>query len=79
MTVNPGWGGQSYIEGSERKVARLAELPPDAVVEVDGGIDPDTAPRCAAAGARLFVAGSFVFGADEPADALGKLARSLSE
>jgi ribulose-phosphate 3-epimerase len=66
MTVNPGWGGQRYIAGSERKVARIRELLPDAVVEVDGGIDTDTAPEVAAAGARFFVAGSAVFGADDP-------------
>src|SRR5215207_8986608 len=42
MTVNPGWGGQRYIQGSEHKVARLRELLPEAAVEVDGGIDANT-------------------------------------
>jgi ribulose-phosphate 3-epimerase len=75
MTVNPGWGGQPYIEGSERKIARLRELLPDTVrIEVDGGIDTDTAPRCAEAGATLFVAGSHVMGAPNPADAYRRLA-----
>ena len=74
MTVNPGWGGQPYIEGSERKVARLRELLPDRVrIEVDGGIDTDTAPRCAEAGATLFVAGSHVMGAPDPAGAYRRL------
>jgi ribulose-phosphate 3-epimerase len=75
MTVNPGWGGQAYIEGSERKVARLRELLPETTrIEVDGGIDPETAPRCAEAGATLFVAGSHVMGATHPADAYRRLA-----
>ena len=74
MTVNPGWGGQAFIEGSERKVARLRELLPDTVrIEVDGGIDTETAPRCAEAGATLFVAGSHVMGAPDPAEAYRRL------
>jgi ribulose-phosphate 3-epimerase len=75
MTVNPGWGGQPFIEGSERKVARLRELLPDGVrIEVDGGIDTETAPRCAEAGATIFVAGSHVMGVTKPADAYRRLA-----
>jgi ribulose-phosphate 3-epimerase len=75
MTVNPGWGGQPFIEGSERKVSRLRELLPDRVrIAVDGGIDPETAPRCAEAGASLFVAGSHVMGAADPPGAYGRLA-----
>src|SRR5205085_2832462 len=59
MTVNPGWGGQPFIPETLPKVARLRKLLPDHVaIEVDGGIDADTAPGCAKAGARLFVAGS---------------------
>jgi len=78
MTVNPGWGGQAYIEGSERKVARLrAVLPDHTRVEVDGGIDTDTAPRCAEAGASLFVAGSHVMGAPDPAAAYRRLADAV--
>ena len=76
MTVNPGWGGQRYIEGSERKVAQLKALAPQAAIEVDGGIDADTAPAVAAEGARLFVAGSAVFGADDPAAAYAALAEA---
>ncbi|MEA2405638.1 MAG: ribulose-phosphate 3-epimerase, partial [Thermoleophilaceae bacterium] len=75
MTVNPGWGGQSFIDHSPAKVARLRELLPDGVaLEVDGGIDPDTAPLCAEAGATLFVAGSYVFGSDDPAAAYTRVA-----
>jgi ribulose-phosphate 3-epimerase len=74
MTVNPGWGGQSFIETSPEKVERLAPLVGDARIEVDGGVDKSTAGPLAAAGARLFVAGSAVFGAAEPAAAYAEIA-----
>jgi ribulose-phosphate 3-epimerase len=74
MTVNPGWGGQSFIPESPDKVARLAPMAGEAAIEVDGGIDPDTAPSVAAAGASLFVAGSAVFGAKDPAAAYTAIA-----
>jgi ribulose-phosphate 3-epimerase len=67
MTVNPGWGGQSFIPSSLSKLRRIAELlGPGAVIEVDGGIDTETAGPCAEAGATEFVAGSAVFGAPDP-------------
>ena len=67
MTVNPGWGGQPFIEHSLDKIRRLrALLPAEVTLEVDGGVDPDTAGPCAEAGATRFVAGSHVFGADDP-------------
>ena len=70
MTVNPGWGGQPFIPETLPKVERLRELVRDDVaIEVDGGIEVDTAPPCADAGARLFVAGSSVFGQPDPAEA----------
>jgi ribulose-phosphate 3-epimerase len=75
MTVNPGWGGQSFLESSISKLERLHDVVgPNTVVEVDGGIDEETAPRCARAGARYFVAGSHVFGAADPAEAYTRLA-----
>jgi ribulose-phosphate 3-epimerase len=75
MTVNPGWGGQPYIETSTAKVARLRELLGPAVpIEVDGGIDADTARETAAAGATLFVAGSSIFGAEDPRAAYREIA-----
>jgi ribulose-phosphate 3-epimerase len=74
MSVNPGWGGQAFIESSPGKVARLAALLGDAKIEVDGGIDPLTAAPMAAAGASLFVAGSAVFGAADPAAAYAEIA-----
>jgi ribulose-phosphate 3-epimerase len=79
MTVNPGWGGQAFIERSLVKLPRLRELVGEGTaVEVDGGIDPGTAPRCQSAGANLFVAGSAVFGAAEPGAAYEAIVRSLS-
>ena len=76
MTVNPGWGGQPFIRGSDRRVRRIREVVGPAVaVEVDGGIDAATVGPCAAAGASLFVAGSAVFGAADPAAAV----RAISE
>jgi len=71
MTVNPGWGGQAFLETSIAKLQRLRELIGDTpALEVDGGIDAETAARCAAAGATLFVAGTAVFGAPDPAQAV---------
>jgi ribulose-phosphate 3-epimerase len=74
MTVNPGWGGQSFIESSPDKVERLAPLVGETRIEVDGGIDATTARPMAAAGAHLFVAGSAVFGSDDPAAAYTEIA-----
>jgi ribulose-phosphate 3-epimerase len=74
MTVNPGWGGQAFIAGSPDKVARLSKLAGDAKIEVDGGIDAETAGPIAEAGASLFVAGSAIFGGDDPAAAYTKIA-----
>ncbi|HEV7398641.1 MAG TPA: ribulose-phosphate 3-epimerase [Solirubrobacterales bacterium] len=76
MTVNPGWGGQSFIEGSPDKVSRLLPLAGRAKIEVDGGIDASIAGSVAAAGASLFVAGSAVFGAADPAAAYGEIVKA---
>jgi ribulose-phosphate 3-epimerase len=75
MTVNPGWGGQSFLPASLAKLARLRELTgPGPALEVDGGIDTETAGPCAAAGATAFVAGTALFGADDPAGAFKAIA-----
>ncbi len=74
MTVNPGWGGQAFIEGSIDKVSRLAAIAGPAKIEVDGGIDATTAKPTAEAGASIFVAGSAVFGAADPAAAYTDIA-----
>ncbi len=75
MTVNPGWGGQAYLDSSTAKIARLRELlGPDVPIEVDGGIDAETARTAREAGATLFVAGSSIFGSDDPAGAYAGIA-----
>ena len=74
MTVNPGWGGQEFIPGSPEKVSRLEQVVGDAKIEVDGGIDTATAGPVAEAGASLFVAGSAVFGSEDPAAAYAAIA-----
>ncbi len=62
MTVEPGFGGQSFIGHSPEKIRRLRAIAPDVEIEVDGGIDATTAPLAVAAGATVLVAGNAVFG-----------------
>jgi ribulose-phosphate 3-epimerase len=77
MTVNPGWGGQTFIASSPGKIARMRALLGDGPdLEVDGGIDRDTAGPCADAGATLFVAGSAVFGAPDPGEAFREISHA---
>jgi ribulose-phosphate 3-epimerase len=78
MTVNPGWGGQAFIDGSPEKVRRLTSIAGGATIEVDGGIDPATAGSVAQAGATLLVAGSAVFGAPDPASAYAEIATAAN-
>ncbi len=82
MTVNPGFGGQPFIEDTLNKIARLrAELDEKGLIaelEVDGGINAEVAPRVVRAGARVLVAGAAVFGSGQTvAEALKKLRSSL--
>jgi ribulose-phosphate 3-epimerase len=78
MSVNPGWGGQKYIPASTDRLARLRALLPDEVVlEIDGGISLDTIDEARDAGAQLFVAGSSIFHAPDPAAAYAALAARL--
>jgi ribulose-phosphate 3-epimerase len=75
MTVNPGWGGQPFIDGSVERVRALrAQIGGDVAIEVDGGIDATTAGPCAEAGATTFVAGSAIFKASDPAAAYREIA-----
>jgi ribulose-phosphate 3-epimerase len=75
MTVTPGWGGQAFLPGSFAKLERLrALLGPGPAIEVDGGIDAETAGPCASAGATAFVAGTAVFGAADPGAAFREIA-----
>ncbi|MBQ8097056.1 MAG: ribulose-phosphate 3-epimerase [Prevotella sp.] len=70
MSVNPGFGGQRFIENTIKKVQRLRRLIADsgssALIEVDGGVEAETAPRLVAAGVDVLVSGSYVFKAKEP-------------
>lgn len=70
MTVNPGFGGQKFIEHSIDKVRRLRQLIEEtgshSLIEVDGGVNTETAPRLIEAGADVLVAGSSVFKANDP-------------
>jgi ribulose-phosphate 3-epimerase len=75
MSVNPGWGNQKLIPNSFDKLARMrAELPDHVALEVDGGVSVQTAELCVRAGANLLVAGSAVFGSDDPATAYAEIA-----
>ena len=77
MSVNPGWGGQSFIEASPDKVRRIREAVPTPAIEMDGGIDADTVGGVAEAGATLFVAGSAVFGAPDPGEAFQRITAAM--
>ena len=78
MSVNPGWGGQSFIASSPGKVRRIREITPSPVVEMDGGIDAETVGSVAETGATLFVAGSAVFGDAEPGEAFRRIAAAAA-
>lgn len=79
MSVNPGFGGQSFIESTLEKTRRLRamldKVNPGAGIEIDGGISPRTIARVAEAGANIFVAGSAVFGRDD----YGAVIREMKE
>jgi ribulose-phosphate 3-epimerase len=80
MSVNPGFGGQKFIENTIAKTKRLrqmiAEQGLQTLIEVDGGVQGETAPRLVAAGVDVLVSGSYVFGASDPLKAISSL-RSL--
>ena len=77
MTVNPGFGGQSFIESSLAKIRQLKKMIDDwglsVGIEVDGGVSPKTIGAIAAAGANIFVAGSAVFGQNDYAKVIAEL------
>ncbi len=79
MTVEPGFGGQSFIPESVERCQQLKKmLRPDQRLEVDGGIDCDTAPKIVAAGADTLVAGSAVFAQKEPAKAVQDIQKAAA-
>lgn len=73
MTVNPGWGGQSFIRSTLGKIERLREAAPLIDIEVDGGIDPATLSECRSAGANVFVAGSYLMKQPTIAEGIARL------
>jgi ribulose-phosphate 3-epimerase len=73
MSVNPGFGGQKFIENALSKIRELKALKPDLLVEVDGGINAETARQCRVAGADILVAGSYIFGAADRMAAINSL------
>ena len=73
MSVNPGFGGQKFIPRALDKVRRLRALAPDLLIQVDGGVNAETGAKLVAAGADVLVAGSYVFGAEEPKEAIRSL------
>ena len=77
MSVNPGFGGQKFIENTIGKVKRLRQMISDtgshALIEVDGGVNAQTAPRLAEAGVDVLVSGSYIFAADNPQQIISQL------
>lgn len=77
MSVNPGFGGQKFIPNTINKVSRLRELiarsGSKALIEVDGGVQRETAPRLVEAGADVLVSGSYIFGAENPTEVIKSL------
>lgn len=77
MSVNPGFGGQSFIENTYEKIRRLRKMAEDQktslIIEIDGGVTDKNAQKLVDAGADALVAGSFVFGATDPSKAIASL------
>lgn len=77
MSVNPGFGGQKFIENTLKKIRRLRAMidvsQSNALIEIDGGVNANTAPKLAEAGADVLVAGSYVFNAPDPHAAIHSL------
>lgn len=82
MTVNPGFGGQTFIEDSLNKIAEVAAIRAaknlSFDIEVDGGVNPEIAARCKEAGANVFVAGSYIYDAENPAERIQALREVLA-
>ncbi|HVF80118.1 MAG TPA: ribulose-phosphate 3-epimerase [Solirubrobacteraceae bacterium] len=75
MTVNPGWGGQPFLRSQLDKIRRVRAMLGDGIpIEVDGGVNVETAAQCAEAGATWFVAGSAIFNSDDPAATFREIA-----
>lgn len=74
MSVNPGFGGQKFIENTYKKVHQLREMAdknnPECLIEIDGGVNYETGKKLFAAGANVLVAGSFVFNSENPSETI---------
>ncbi|MFD2682875.1 ribulose-phosphate 3-epimerase [Bacillus seohaeanensis] len=83
MTVNPGFGGQSFIESVVPKIEQIRQwandVNPSLEIEVDGGINPETAVKCAKAGADVFVAGSAIYNQQDRKAAIELIRKALTE
>ncbi len=81
MSVNPGFGGQKFIETTYERIAQLVKLKeklsPELIIEVDGGVGLHNARRLVQAGANVLVAGNAVFGAENPTEVIAKLVREV--
>jgi ribulose-phosphate 3-epimerase len=77
MSVNPGFGGQSFIKNTYNKVVQLRELidnkNPDCLIEIDGGVNYETGLKLFEKGANVLVAGSFIFGSENPTETINNL------
>ena len=73
MSVEPGFGGQKFMESALPKLEFLRKAAPELTLNVDGGFNGETGRRCVEAGANMLVAGSYVFGAEDPAAAISSL------
>ena len=76
MTVEPGFGGQSFMADMMSKIEKLRKDYPDVDIQVDGGVNAETIKVCANAGANIFVAGSAVFKSEDPAATISLLKRN---
>ena len=79
MTVEPGFGGQSFMASELPKVTALRDKYPGLHIEVDGGISEKTIDQAADAGANVIVAGSAVFGSEDPADVISQLRAAVQK
>ena len=79
MSVNPGFGGQRFIENTYKKVIQLRDLidksGSKALIEIDGGVNAENCPKLVAAGADVLVAGSFIFKSENPKQTIAELKR----
>lgn len=79
MTVEPGFGGQSFMESTMPKIEAIRKIDPDIDIEVDGGINPETIKIASRAGANVFVAGSAVFKSENPAQTIALLKKNAAD